>query len=70
MSIYSDYKSGAMSDDEYKFECGRENRKDKTFFERLMEEDACYERCQGCEMYDAETLECAAGENMLRCTIC
>lgn len=29
MSIYSDYKVGAVSDDEFKFLCNRENAKDR-----------------------------------------
>lgn len=29
MSIYSDYKAGAVSDDEFRFLCRRENAKDR-----------------------------------------
>jgi hypothetical protein len=38
MSIFSDYKSGAMSDDEYNFECGRMNRKDRSERDREYDE--------------------------------
>ena len=29
MSIYSDYESGALTDEEYRFLANRENRKDR-----------------------------------------
>ena len=43
MSIYSDYKCGALSDDEYRNICNRENARERAYvddFERLYEEEA------------------------------
>lgn len=42
MSIYSDYKVGALSDDEYDNLCAIENRKERAYideWERLADED-------------------------------
>ena len=40
MSIYSDYKVGALSDDEFKFLCKRENEKDR--YDLLIEKQEYY----------------------------
>ena len=67
MSVYSDYKCGAMSKEEYDVECRRESARDNAREMQMMYEDACYERCEQCEMF--EDGKCAAGENILDCTI-
>jgi hypothetical protein len=38
MSAYSDWKCGALSDDEYTFECNREAAMDK-YYEEMMYDD-------------------------------
>ena len=43
MSIYSDYKVGALTDDEYLFLARRENRRDR--IEREMVVDSLEEMC-------------------------
>lgn len=47
MSIYSDYKCGALTEDEYRNECARENRKDRIQREMVVEslEEMCDLMC-------------------------
>lgn len=35
MSAYSDWKCGALSDEDYAYECWREAAMDKAYFEKL-----------------------------------
>jgi len=39
MSIYSDYKCGAMSDWEYRQACARENRKEREYEQDIFERE-------------------------------
>lgn len=69
MSAYSDYRCGAMSYDEYRAECEREDRRDRMREEQMQYEDACLERCRACEMWDDATDTCSIGEVITRCSI-
>ena len=42
MSIFSDYKVGALSDEEFKSECARMNRQDRAERERESYDHDCY----------------------------
>ena len=61
MSIYSDHKVGALSDDEFREECARENRIDRAEreyiddFERLADEEF--------DEDEQPPVECGGGEN-------
>lgn len=67
MSAYSEWKCGAIDKSEYESICRREEGMDKAREERMLYEDACYERCMQCEMFD-ETGECSIGETATRCS--
>lgn len=38
MSIYSDYKCGALTDDEFRFLCNEENRRDRYEREHMFDD--------------------------------
>jgi len=46
MSIYSDYKCGAMSYDEYKSACAQENRMEKYYEDHMYDEYYEDEECE------------------------
>ena len=53
MSIFSDYKCGAMDYDEFKQACARMNAEDRYEREHLFDGD----RCESCIYYDPEAEE-------------
>ena len=67
MSAYSDWHCGAIDKSEYESICRREEGMDKAREERMLYEDACYERCEQCEMF--EDGECSIGEKITACSV-
>lgn len=63
------WRSDEIDKEEARFYANRENTADRLYYEREMEKDACYERCQQCEEYDHEEGVCMIGENMMKCDI-
>ena len=69
MSAYSDWHCGAIDKSEYESICRREEGMDKAREERMLYEDACYERCEQCELWDDEEGRCESGEDIFNCTL-
>lgn len=66
MSAYSDWKTGCISDAEYRQACNEEARRERYYIERDMIKTACEEACRQCEMYE-EDFGCTIGEDCMSC---
>ena len=69
MSIYSEYALGYIDKAEFDSYCAREDAKERAYMERMLYEDACYERCEQCELWDDEEGRCESGEDIFNCTL-
>lgn len=65
MSIFSDYEVGALSDDEFEFECVRMNNEDRSIKD-IYASDYFHYRCpytdEHCETFDCENCEVEMSE--------